>query len=885
MRNTRRHGSRPGAVLLASSLVAAALVAIPSTASALDGVAEYQPVESNIAGKYWVDATASSGDAGAAVDGDLGTAWVAPAAPATLTLDLGGAYDAVHKVQTVFSSDRAVYTYRLDGTTDGRSWVTLADRTHNTRAGAVFTDVLTLRGLTGLRLTVTGGSPVGVRELRVLNYLRPDLDNGSDSSEQGGNTNAYYYNAGNDPAVPGVRGGAFSDPGSIESGNNYFGLTKDLGWDTTRLRVWNEPRNENNGNPTTSAGNNSPENTRRVAKAVVGAGQNLAIDLHYADSWADPQNQPKPYAWADLSFDDLQQAVYDYTYDLTTSLVDQGTTPTIVALGNEITNGMMWGSEYDEITPYVHHHDYYTSGRYAEAPGGGVEWLKYEEADGDTSSPAYQEFLESVKRLSLLIDAGNRAVARVNTEKGTHIDTQLHFAFNVFEQPTGQPKVELDPQEVFQRVQTLISQLNSNLSARGGMVDRIGLSYYPDWHGTYDTVQRNLVEISKMLPDLTVSIVECSPKASGTVTDPLADPNHPVGFEYSVQSQGDDAADIMTTVNDVPNNAGTGVWPWAGTNVFGVGRGENATLRASFKVWNDAFAKNVLESGVFASTSKGLAPALPMTVTSLDLATGQKTQVPVAWDAVPAASYATEGSFTVHGTARVTVPAAGRGKAMTDVEATVAVLPVATVSAPAPSKASQAYGSVTALQATLTSQVSGTTSGTVTFRSGTRVLGSASVVRSGAGYAATLRLPATLPVGSYSTLTAALAVPADGRTAVSVASAATFQVVKATAKKVKVTGKKFKAGTKPKVKVKVGKLSSGQKPVGKIKVYVGKKVVKTAKLKAKKNGKITVKLPKKYRSTIKVKATFVPKDKTVVKTATSKAVKVKAKGSKAKKKK
>jgi len=197
------------------------------------------------------------------------------------------------------------------------------------------------------------------------------------------------------------------------------------------------------------------------------------------------------------------------------------------------------------------------------------------------------------------------------------------------------------------------------------------------------------------------------------------------------------------------------------------------------------------------------------------------------------------------------------------------------VSVPVLSKASQAYGSKPGLLASLSSQVSGATSGTVTFRSGTRVLGSASVVRSGAGYAATLTLPATLKVGTYRGLTATLV--AGGTTTVSSPSAATFQVVKATAKKVKVTGKKFKAGTKPKVKVKVGKLSSGQKPVGKIKVYVGKKVIKTARLKAKKNGKITVKLPKKYSGTIKVKATFVPKDKTAVKAKKSKAVKVKTK--------
>lgn len=485
-------------------------------------------------------------------------------------------------------------------------------------------------------------------------------------------TTTYYYNAGNNPPVPGIRGGNFANPGSIENGTNFFGLTKDLGWDTIRLRVWNEPKNENTGNAVTSPGNCSPENTRRVAKAVIGAGQKLAIDLHYADSWADPQNQPKPYAWAALPFDDLVQTTYQWTYDFIKSLVDQGTTPSIVQLGNEITNGMMWGQEYDNITPYVHHHNYYTSGRYQLAPGGGVEWLKYEEANGDTNSPAYQEFLASIHNLARLVDAGIRAIRQVNADMGTHIQSMLHFAFNVVEQPpTG--KVALDPDTVFAKVMTLINNLSGDLDGMSGMVDRIGLSYYPDWHGSYAVVQRNLVEISKVLPGVQLNIAEMSPRSSGTVTDPLSDPNHPVGFTYTVQSQGDDTMNVMKVINDIPNNVGTGVWPWAGTNVFGTGFGANGTLRASFKVWNDAFAKNVVESHVFAATHAGMAPKLPTTVASLDLQTGARSDIGVTWDPIDPANYASPGTFTVHGTANVTVPESGRGVAMTAVTATVGV--------------------------------------------------------------------------------------------------------------------------------------------------------------------------------------------------------------------
>jgi arabinogalactan endo-1,4-beta-galactosidase len=664
--------SRARVVLFALSLVATALVVAPRVL-ALNGTASYTPAESNISGKYWVTATADQGDARLALDGAADTVWAPATAPSSLRVDLGGTYDAIHKVETVFAGSRTINRYRLEGSKDGTAWTTLADRSANSKPGGVFTDVFTFTGLRYVRLTVLAGAPLGVRSLNIVNYLRPDMDNGSDTSEQGGNTNAYYYNAGNAPPQPGVRGGRFTDPGSIDSGNNFFGLTKDLGWDTIRLRVWNEPKNENTGAAVTTAGNNSPDNTRRVAKAVKGAGQNLAIDLHYGDSWADPQNQPKPYSWSDLPFNSLVDTTYQWTYDFVKSLVDQGTTPSIVALGNEITNGMMWGTEYDKITPYVHHHHYYTSGHYLGAPGGGVEWLKYEEANGDTSSPAYQEFLGSIENLARLIDAGNRAVRQVNADTGSHIQTQLHFAFNVIEQPTGQPKVVLDPEKVFAKVMTLINGLRNSLTAKGGMVDRIGLSYYPDWHGSYAIVQKNLVEISKVLPGVKLNIAEMSPPSSGTLTDPLANPNHSLGFVYTTQSQGDDTIDVMKTINDIPNNIGTGVWPWAGTNVYGTGNGANGTLRASFKAFNDAFAKNVVESGVSVVTDQGKAPALPTTVKSLDPATGATADVPVTWDAVDPSKYANAGTFTVNGTAAVTVPAAGRGQAMRAVTATVDV--------------------------------------------------------------------------------------------------------------------------------------------------------------------------------------------------------------------
>jgi len=227
--------------------------------------------------------------------------------------------------------------------------------------------------------------------------------------------------------------------------------------------------------------------------------------------------------------------------------------------------------------------------------------------------------------------------------------------------------------------------------------------------------------------------------------------------------------------------------------------------------------------------------------------------------------YLGDGTYLASASAPVTVTVAAR------------VTPPApvTVSAPVLSKASQAYGSVVARRARLSVTVTGATSGKATFKAAGTTLGSAPVVKVGGVSRATLVLPGTLPVGAYRGLTAT--VTTGGTTVASVASTAVLKVVKATTKKVEVRAKRFRAGTKPKVTIKVSALSSGQRPVGKIKVWVGKKVVKTVRLKAKRKGRITVTLPKKYAKTIKVRAAFVPKSTKTVKAKKSKVVKAKTK--------
>ncbi len=113
---------------------------------------------------------------------------------------------------------------------------------------------------------------------------------------------------------------------------DLFALMKSLGMNSIRLRAWVNP---------TGGWCNTAD---LVAKAVraKNAGMKILIDFHYSDTWADPGDQNKPAAWANLSFPDLVTALHDYTVHVMDTLQTNGITPDWVQIGNETSNGMLW---------------------------------------------------------------------------------------------------------------------------------------------------------------------------------------------------------------------------------------------------------------------------------------------------------------------------------------------------------------------------------------------------------------------------------------------------------------------------------------------------------------------------------------------------------------
>jgi arabinogalactan endo-1,4-beta-galactosidase len=79
-----------------------------------------------------------------------------------------------------------------------------------------------------------------------------------------------------------------------------------------------------------------------MARRVHDAGMDLLLNFHYSDYWADPQQQNKPLAWQDLSFDSLKATMRQYTTHVIRALAAQGTPPAMVQVGNEINHGLLW---------------------------------------------------------------------------------------------------------------------------------------------------------------------------------------------------------------------------------------------------------------------------------------------------------------------------------------------------------------------------------------------------------------------------------------------------------------------------------------------------------------------------------------------------------------
>ncbi|MFD7310205.1 glycosyl hydrolase 53 family protein [Promicromonospora sp. NPDC059942] len=630
--STHRARVLAGSAALAVTLTTAGLAVGPAAAGYGEAVVE--PVETDLAGKDWVTthATSNDADSGRATDGDESTAWTPSAGAATgpkkkdqaLTLDLGGAYDGLHKIEVVLA-DAKPARYVVEVSKDKKRWTTVADH-HDGRSGAAGTTALVDRdGTRYVRVRFTDPAAArdtrnGIAEVHAYNYLRDDLRLGADLSYADQERDQpYYLDA--EAALAGE-----PDPGP-----HLLDVVKDRGMEHLRLRIWNDPRDETTGVETDPA-YQGPERSLTVAREIVDRDLSLGIDFHYADSWADPSKQPKPRAWAELPFDELTEQVHDFTADYLTRLKEQGTTPAKVAVGNEVINGFLYGSEAQIIGTTAPQYFTDEADVYQSQPGGGLLW-DYWRSDDPEEQRLYTEQWD---RFATLMASGIEAVREASPES----EVEIHAIVD-----TGR----LD------KTMEFWTQLLTRLEAADAAPDVLALSYYPEWHGSPEELEHNLHTIAGAFPDYALDVAETAyPAESWPPGDPTPLPNSP--FPVTVQGQADAIQRVFQVANDVPGNRVQGVLVWEPANwqpMFTwveTGSGWFPEANASLDVFRESDVTHVLQDDVRLVTRVHDDVRLPRTVDVLSPGDRRTARTAVVWQAVPDDATAVPGTFTVSGT-------------------------------------------------------------------------------------------------------------------------------------------------------------------------------------------------------------------------------------------
>ncbi|WP_298649785.1 glycosyl hydrolase 53 family protein [uncultured Proteiniphilum sp.] len=136
----------------------------------------------------------------------------------------------------------------------------------------------------------------------------------------------------------------YNDNGQPE---DCFKILKEHGINSIRLRTWVNPSDD------PRSGHCSKEETVAMARRAKEWGMRVMINFHYSDSWADPVKQHKPKDWEGLGFEQLNEALYNYTYEVMAALKKAGVTPEWVQVGNEIPSGMIHPEGHTDNWPQL----------------------------------------------------------------------------------------------------------------------------------------------------------------------------------------------------------------------------------------------------------------------------------------------------------------------------------------------------------------------------------------------------------------------------------------------------------------------------------------------------------------------------------------------------
>lgn len=216
------------------------------------------------------------------------------------------------------------------------------------------------------------------------------------------------------------------------------------------------------------------EYVRTVMAAAKQKNFKLLLDFHFSDWWADPGHQSTPAAWSGQDIATLTTTLSNYVTTVMNTMASANAWPDMIQIGNETDSGMLWP---------------------LGGPWNGGSWDNYKQLhnavyDAVAAAHGPNPMPKVMIHLAKGGDVG-----------GTRwwIDTALSYGFKF---------------------------------------DVVGLSYYPQWHGTIPQLKANLDNISYRYPNLEIAIAETAyyfaPDAYGYTSMPY--PETPQG-QYDFLAQ------------------------------------------------------------------------------------------------------------------------------------------------------------------------------------------------------------------------------------------------------------------------------------------------------------------------------------------------------------
>ena len=152
------------------------------------------------------------------------------------------------------------------------------------------------------------------------------------------------------------------------SEKDIFTLLKDHGFNAIRLKTFVSPKAQYgyaaSGCDHDAESYADKDHIIAYAQKIKAAGMAFLLDIHYSDNWADPGKQIIPSRWRNVkSSDAMADSVYNYTYDLISSLKQVNAIPEMVQIGNETTPGILihvpnsktdcWGNGVDKASTAI----------------------------------------------------------------------------------------------------------------------------------------------------------------------------------------------------------------------------------------------------------------------------------------------------------------------------------------------------------------------------------------------------------------------------------------------------------------------------------------------------------------------------------------------------